>query len=302
MSNIDETISSLWDAIDASDRGLLTISEVVAESDRENQTLPDRLQDWILVFDQFANWFNSLATLAFLAPLILEKPVTDISERAFIPLLGSITSQLVALRRLVLAGLDMSAKQICRCLVEHVDLGVRMTLDKHALQAFLAHPEIEGAHKFWRFTRRKQTKGGGYTHLRDSLFAAMKRLGFPDESIRELQGNREEEEAILNACVHPSFIACQMAASFHPSTADSKIRWFPFFGMVNNFSVRTLQYAVIAMLDYVLYGWVPDYGERVDDLLEDPLARASLGHVRAGRDVLPQLAKQVMQKWHSGEL
>jgi hypothetical protein len=144
MSDIDDAISKLWKDANASFMASIPISQVVVGSDEQNANLPDNLCDWISLYDEFANWMISLTTLVAVAPLVLEVPVTDAHHRAFIPLLGSITSQIVAIRRLVLAGLDMPAKQICRSLVEHIDVGVRMTLDDSALKTFLANPDVEG--------------------------------------------------------------------------------------------------------------------------------------------------------------
>jgi hypothetical protein len=238
------------------------------------------------------------------APHVLEMPDPDAKHRAFLPLLGSITSQLVAIRRLVVAGLDFPAKQICRGLLEHVDVGVRMTLDETALDTFLANPEVHGAQRFWQFIRRRQTKGGGRSHLRDSLFEASRRLGLTEHANKEWQDFREGEEAILNACIHPSLVAYQMATigdDFDPN--DNKIMsWLPNFGLASSFSARTLQYAILSGFDYVMFGWTPDYGAGNEKLLGNELTQIAYNHVYQGRGILQILAVIVVRKVSAGEL
>jgi hypothetical protein len=141
--------------------------------------------------------------------------------------------------------------------------------------------------------RRKQTKGGGRTHLRDSLFENASKMGLSAEANKEYQ-----VEAILNACIHPSLVACQMATV----GADWDAKWFPFFGLVSEFSVRTLEYSILSMLDYLGYGWTPDYGDKTEALLHNELTKCALIHVRHGRSVLLELGAHMIDKVNAGEL
>jgi hypothetical protein len=202
-------ITELWEAIGGGHHRGLAVAEL-SDFGRKNFPMPRLLVEWLAVFDEFAEWFVSLSNLICLVPLVAGEELADDQFRAFAPLLCSISSQCIAIRSLVTTGLELPSKQICRCLVEYVDLAVRMSLDEAYTIQFLAHQEIDDARRFWRaYLKRRDLKGDKRMHMRDTLFDKISRL-LPTANIQELEAFRKQEEDISNACTHPSLAAARV--------------------------------------------------------------------------------------------
>jgi hypothetical protein len=297
---MEEVIAELWQDTNGPDARVIPISEILGYG-RKTAPEPPLLTEWLAVFDEFTEWFVSLSTLVCIGPFVAGEEMANQEFKAFAPLLSSITSQCLAIRLLAADGLELPSKQLCRCLVEYVDLGVRMSLDTDYLAEFLAHDDLDDARPFWsRYLKRRDIKGQQRkTHVRDRLYEKWKAI-MPNADIGELEAYRTEEENVLNACTHPSLVAAQMNMIGLP--CDGVLSWFQFLGKPSELSARTLKYAVVSLLDYVAVGWQPDYTGKERIVMEDDLVGRCYKHVRSGRSVLISLGQYIIRNQDSSWL
>lgn len=283
-------------------RRAFAIREVIKGADElELNKIEDvALENWLAAYDEFADWFIHLACLLHLAPNT-DSRVVDEKWLAFSVAIGAIVNQLIAVRRLVTAGLDMPAKQILRCLVEYIDLAVRMTLDDAVRADFRRYDDIEGSGTLWKtHLRTKDRKNKA--PVRNLAFAEIAKNLDPDR-LEVWKDFRNREDAVLHACIHPSFIAARMATlGDYPRNEKEIAGWMPCLGLVNRFSSRTLSYAIMAMLDYVMMGYVPDREALPEAVRSHPALQQVLRHLYEGRGLLIRLADHLINHQYGASL
>ena len=76
----------------------------------------------------------------------------------------------------------------------------------------------------------------------------------------EVEKWRRQEEALLPMSIHPSILACQMAA-LAPGTEEQSF-WPPCLGAKSDTSVRTLRYAIMTSTEFLSNGYESLFHDR----------------------------------------
>ena len=290
------------------------IEDTFLETENINKELLHQvLNNWLLIYDEFLKWFIMFSSLLFSAEnRIAEQseaidPASDDRWRAFTVLTGAITSQLIAIRRLVEAGLDFPAKQIVRCLNEYLDLSSAINLDKQLRDDFLRLDDLDGANEFWKtHLMSSRTKKGTRLIREDMINRIMP--GLVDKRSSAQWGEfRKQEDKILHACIHPNFVAAYMATFGNIfDEKENSVRWPKALGVKTELSVRTLSYAVTTMLEYILVGYMPDQIVMIPGLepalMKDEHLSIIYNYVKHGRSVLIELGMYVAANLSAPEL
>lgn len=156
-----------------------------------------------------------------------------------------------SIRRLVVSGLDSSAKQILRCLSEYIDVAVVLSKNEELAAEFVGHGDVEGAKQFWSIYLKAHKNKKQISQK----FQEIMRPLISDSGIQEMLVFEAQEEAILNAVVHPSLVGGQMILMSGVMDSDT-ITWPPYFGCQTSFSIRTIKYAIykliflVALMDF----------------------------------------------------
>jgi hypothetical protein len=236
-----EVLSSIWSGITEGKPHplpMIDLNLAIQGTDEFNfkAKLPPSFGNWLKVCDEFLVWHANAAMYITMLLQTVEIPNND-EIIALFALQSAIVQQIISIRRLVLSGLDVPAKQILRCLDEHVQVAIAVTNDTQFATDFVKCEGIEGAKKFWSlYLRRKQNESVvGY-----NIIAKLRSI-FGDQELVNILAFDQEEQAILNAAVHPSHVGCVMSGL---STDEEVFNWVPFLGTVSSFSIRTMKYCV----------------------------------------------------------
>lgn len=155
---------------------------------------------------------------------------------------GAISSHLIAIRKLVLIGHDLPAKQVLRSLIEHMDLLNLLWLKPELVEEFRATKDDDAANHFWHknISKKKLRR-----QTRDLLLKDVD----PD-AVTEWRKFRDAEEKVLGSAVHPSAIGCWMATS--PAGVHPDIDLPGFMGVRSENSIRTLRCAFASSWELVM--------------------------------------------------
>jgi hypothetical protein len=260
--------------------------------DKENKTgLSPVLENWIAILDEFISRFLSLNNCINLM-IRRESPYLE-EFRIFFPLLGSILTQFLAVRRLIMAGLDTAAKQNLRVLVEYIDVSVHLNCNRELISEFRKTEDLEEANRFWH----NYIKAGRSRKTYDERSRmSMEEFGTWDWWVEF----RKEEERVLGASIHPSLAASQMTLL---PEFDSENTGLPgYFGVIKSLSIRTIKYSVFSTIPYLLFGYEPPY-DRMDDFdSESPMLQDFGLEAYHGRRILLDLVSYIIRNQNSPEL
>ncbi len=224
------------------------------------------LDNWLVIFDECGAWFGNLANLLMFSLKIKSSRHDEVLRRVLTQLIGNITAQIIAIRRLIVAGLDVQAKQLLRALVEQLDVALLVSMNPDALSDFEGTLDGASANEFWhKYLAKGRLRTNAHKKLRER---------FGETTYRELSEYFKQEEQILGMAIHPSLGASQMVY-FASIVGEGETRPFTigFVGDVSPFSERTLAYAVFYMLFYIIDGYVPELeaGNEIDDMVQKGL-------------------------------
>jgi hypothetical protein len=285
--NIFRVIADAWKLAGIADQknlpglGMSQLLELADDNNRKG--MPTTVNNWMMIFDECGAWFGNLATLLMFS--LRTDPSRDIRLRRVLTcVIGAISAQIIAIRRLVLSGLDVQAKQLLRVLIENLDVALLIPTDENALRDFELTVDGSSSNEFWH---RYISKG----KIRSKVHSRM-RHDIGDGPYKEFLEYLKQEEQILGMAVHPSLGASQMACLPRIAEANTERPFtLGFVGDASVFSERTLSYAVFYMIFYILDGYVPvgiQHKELNDDagkILKQLQDRISLGRIALGHIV-----------------
>ena len=250
--DVEALIASSWKTeaeVREAKRPGLNMSTIIEVADEENlNKLPTTVKNWLAVYDEVGAWVVNLSTLMMSTAMNDGVQLTPF-QSSVTCLTGIISAQIIAIRRLVVSGLDVQAKQLLRILTEHVDVVSALSADPQLAAEFALTVDGDTANMFWH----RHVKGG---RLRKLLFAKLETTMGP-ELAAELIEFVKQEEKVLSMGIHPSMAAAQMAC-LPVSGVPEQPFYFGFFGKATIFSERTLSYAVLYLTLYVATGFVPE--------------------------------------------
>lgn len=211
MNKIQKEISQLWDeAFDklskesieiAWDRKFLNLL-----NEREKESIKQAvkyLEPWISILNEGIQWLTQLHVALSLA----RSGDFEKDKEILVPfaLVGSACAHSVAIRRLILSGLDASAKVLLRTLIETLNVCIAVIDNIGLLNEFRAAQDFIIAKKFWN-------QKLSHSKLNIILTKIEKSLDFDDEVMDDLKGWREETLSLCSQYVHPSYVASLFSA------------------------------------------------------------------------------------------
>ena len=230
---------------------LLSVAEL-AKEEQKDVSIP-QVENALAAFDIAANWFSSVAMGFWLLTVRIDaKDSARFNAwRAHLALSGCIVSQLIAVRKLVVEGLDIPAKQVARSIVEYSDVAILLSIDESLVENFVKSQEIEDQNAFWyKYVSKGKARRAYYRKLVEVVGekVAQDHIEF-----------RKQEDTVLSVSAHPSFVASLMslvAGLGVPTVEESTMP--AFFGSKSRFHSRTLMYLVHCLVDYAAIGKKPD--------------------------------------------
>jgi hypothetical protein len=165
------------------DRVGVSIGELVDHSVGRNAALELPFVDlWVAILDECISWFISLYAVVY-AERSEEFPATAF-EKSIVTILSKIIADSTAVRHLVLAGFDTSARTILRSTSEYMEVLVAIIHQPAFADEFVESDTPETAQTFWEThlrggkIRRRVTQPRGPSSLRGMTTATL-RNGLP---------------------------------------------------------------------------------------------------------------------------
>jgi hypothetical protein len=236
--------------------GVLVEELVELSADRNAEIESPHLDLWVAILDEHISWFISLYTVVW-GERDLDTPATNL-ERAVIVILARAVADKTAIRHLVLAGFDTSARSILRSLVEYLEVFVAIVHKPEFADQFVASDTPDNANHFWA------------THIRRG--ALQKRVkaawedfieGADDEGMaKHLSEWGRGSNRILSGLAHPSIMGGLFSAiPFRSSYSDQD--WHGIFGLKAEASVNTIYYLLLYMFPIFVLNREFPFGDRL---------------------------------------
>ncbi len=204
-----------------------------------------KLDPWLLILEEGIQW---LANLNATLDVALKENGGNDDLRVPWALTGAACVQSVAIRRLVLSGLDSPARTILRSLDEHLMVCIVTLANKELRKGFSVPDSPEEARVFWH----KQLSS---KKIQSHLDEIEKTIGFDAKTRTEFNEFRKQEKAINSLAVHPSYVASALTAM--PICLDESETLKPgILGCASELSVRTLDYASKAIWYFSRVGFL----------------------------------------------
>jgi hypothetical protein len=238
------------------------------------------LEPWVQILEESIQWLSNLT--AILDRLISEEAVSD-AHRAAWSLIGASCVNSVAIRRLVLSGLDFSARAILRSLDEHLTTCVVLLHDREMAEMFQKAQDVNDANKFWY--EKLRTKD-----LNKRLYQIEKELGFDQEVSREMREWGQEGIKIQSQSLHPAYLSSALGIQ-SISASDPDSYKISILGGASALSERTLNHTCKTIWYFSRLGFLFLFNEYND---KPPYIRLKKDDemyqmVVIGRDVLSKL-------------
>ena len=121
--------------------------QLISQQEKQaEQEVIEFLQPWFQILEESIQWLANL--IAILDRLLVYSDVSN-AHRAAWSLVGASCAHSLAIRRLVLSGLDSSARTILRSLDEHLIACIVLLHDRDMAEMFHNAQDIDDANRFW---------------------------------------------------------------------------------------------------------------------------------------------------------
>lgn len=204
-------------------------------SQREKETTEiatTHLQPWLHILEDSIQW---LANLTGILDRLNTAGMLGNAERSVWALVGASCAHAVAVRRLVLSGLDTPARAEARTLDEHLCACIAFLHDRQLAERFQQCQSKEDAGQFWY--QNLNTKS-----LKKHLNAVERTVGLEQIVSSEMRVWRGNEIDWFSQAIHPSYLGA--ALTTHTISAADPDKTGPaFLGMASACSDRTLNFA-----------------------------------------------------------
>lgn len=280
LSQTREMLERFWRLADpqgSASRG--TASSFIAEAERRNAEPPPQVEAALLRFDECLLWAISLATALNFSTETPARP-----RIVYGALAGGISSLLFSIRHLATSGFDVPAKVLMRSVVEYVDILFLLVTHPDLVEAYAGVESFQEANEFWhRHLKSLKARKAAYEMLSPGFTSGAE--------FEALLAYQKQEEELMALASHGAYVAAWVS-SFPNSGAgleDGHLVWPGYLGAVTNASVRTLDYAVYALLPlYALSDFPYGHGASGEAVIQfdtSPVGRS----VEARRHVLAQM-------------
>lgn len=294
---IEHLIKELWSQTDCRlkdtsplGRSVPTIEAMANE--RNNRDSISGLAPWLVAFDECVSWLVSVAITLREALHASETPRKEL--RVYTMLSATMVSQYLSIRRLVLAGFDISARQLLRCLVEYKDVAALLHERPELIEEFFNTQDEQQSNAFWH----KHVAKGKARKILDERLTSIAGLGENDSFLEWKRGT----DAMLSMTVHPSYLASVMAT--FPPGSDALDNWPGMFGLKAEVSITTLSDSILTLIDFAFFWWDVPFPHFAHPNPLVAFDEKNDWHVRAryGREVVLGLIDHLLRMREEGDL
>lgn len=224
---------------------------ILTKREKECQDTAQRcLQPWLHILDDSIQW---LANLAAILDRLNSSGCLGNAERAIWAMVGASCAHAVAVRRLVLSGLDTPARAEARVLDEHLCACIAFLHDRTLAATFQQCQSKDEAAQFW--FKNLNTKA-----LRKHLNAVERSVGLEPLVSVDMRAWRDNEVDWFSQAVHPSYLGAALTAC--TLSADNPNAHGPaFLGMASACSDRTLNFACKSIWYFACFGFMMLFNE-----------------------------------------
>lgn len=240
------------------------------------EDIREQASAYLFILDFCLIWFvkyTDVLAISFFSVSIDKK--ADRKHNVITLICWRICAEIIAIRKLVLEGLDVPAKQILRAMSENLDALGLAALSEEFCEDFVNDQEVEHANKTW------------YKHISKGKARKLIQEGLPlniRDIIDELEMYRDQEEKVLSAAAHPSYISSfvSLFPEFDENRDSDNIGISSVF---SPFSLRTLRYCAYRLLMHCVYDIVlfKTYERYIQELEYEPTLKVKK-FIKNGRD------------------
>lgn len=226
-------------------------AEFLAAREREAETVVVKhLQPWLQLLEDSIQW---LANLAAILDRLNNDGALNNAERAIWVMTGASCAHAMAVRRLVLSGLDTPARAAARTLDEHLCACIAFLHDRALAERFQQCQTKEDAAQFWY-------KSLGTKALRKHLNAVELTVGLEPIVSVEMRAWRSNEIDWFSQAIHPSYLGAALATRTL-SAEDPAEQGPAFLGLASACSDRTLNFACKSIWYFACFGFMLLFNE-----------------------------------------
>lgn len=226
-------------------------TELLAQKELEcEQIASNHLQPWLHILEDSIQW---LANLAAILDRANESGVLGNADRAIWAMVGASCAHAVAVRRLVLSGLDTPARAEARTLDEHLCACIAFLHDRKLAANFQECQTSDDAAQFWY--ANLNTKA-----LRKHLNAVERTVGLDQSISADMRAWRANEIDWFSQAVHPSYLGAALTTRTL-SAANPDAHGPAFLGMASACSERTLNFACKSIWYFACFGFMMLFNE-----------------------------------------
>jgi hypothetical protein len=261
-----------------------SFSKLLSERERAAEGIVVKhLQPWLHILEDSIQW---LANLAGILDRLNTAGKLGNAERSIWALVGASCAHALAVRRLVLSGLDTPARAEARALDEHLCACIAFLHDRQLAERFQQCQSKDDTGQFWY--ENLNTKA-----LKKHLNAVEKTAGLEQVISSDMRAWRGNEIEWFSQAVHPSYLGA--ALTTHTLSAANPNETGPsFLGMASACSERTLHFACKSVWYFSRFGFMMLFNEHDSMPPVIPLQKDDEMHqvVLVGRDVLQELNRK----------
>jgi hypothetical protein len=258
--------------------------KLIVEREQESEAIAaTHLQPWLHILEDSIQW---LANLAAILDRLNADSALDNAGRAIWAMTGASCAHAMAVRRLVLSGLDAPARAEARSLDEHLCACIAFLHDRDLAKRFQQCQEKEAAANFW------------YDHLntkrlRKHLNAVERAVGLEPIVSVDMRAWRANEIDWFSQAIHPSYLGAALTTRTL-SAANPDSHGPAFLGMASACSDRTLNFACKSIWYFACFGFMMLFNEHNSQTPIIQLNKDDEMHQMAvcGRYVLQRLNKK----------
>ncbi len=225
--------------------------KLISEREGEAEAIAAKhLQPWLHILEDSIQW---LANLAAILDRLNEDAALDNAGRTIWAMTGASCAHAMAVRRLVLSGLDTPARAAARSLDEHLCAAIAFLHDRDLARRFQQSQSKEDAAQFWY--EHLNTKA-----LRKHLNAVERAVGLEPSVSVEMRAWRANEIDWFSQAIHPSYLGAALTTRTL-SAANPDNHGPAFLGMASACSDRTLNFACRSIWYFACFGFMMLFNE-----------------------------------------
>lgn len=220
--------------------------ELLTKRERESESIVAKhLQPWLHILEDSIQW---LANLAAILERLNTEGALDKAGRTIWVMVGASCAHAMAVRRLVLSGLDTPARAEARTLDEHLCACIAFLHDRQLAENFQGCETKDDAAQFWY--KNLNTKA-----MSKHLNAVERSVGLDAEVSVDMRAWRSNEIDWFSQAIHPSYLGAGLTA-LTLSAEDPDKHGPAFLGMASACSDRTLNFACKSIWYFACFGFM----------------------------------------------